>query len=161
MTTSSSKIFIDCRSVTLGEGGLFSSSEQEGERALRRLRVGRGVSGGEGEGVGGCDFFSEYSESSISSSCSSEPVSSLRESSSSRSSSSPLPCEARQRHQYTLQTYCNILFDASLHIFNINNRDDNFDAVVVERPNSARVLNLNGNYIYSEQMFQQIVHFTF
>lgn len=89
-------IVIYCRSGTLGEGGLFSSSEQEGERALRRLRVGRGVSGGEGEGVGGCDFFSEYSESSISSSCSSEPVSSLRESSSSRSSSSPLPCEARQ-----------------------------------------------------------------
>lgn len=52
-------------------------------------------------------------------------------------------------------------FDASLHIFNINNRDDHFDAVVIEHLNSARVLNLNGSDIYSEQMFQQIVHFTF
>lgn len=38
-------------SVTLGEGGWFSSSEKEGEQGFRRLREGLGVAGGEGDGV--------------------------------------------------------------------------------------------------------------
>lgn len=75
-----------------GEGGRFSSSENEGERGFRRLRVGLGVAGGEGDGVVGWDFPTDCSESSWRSSCISEPESSLRESSSSKSSSSPLPC---------------------------------------------------------------------
>lgn len=79
--------------TTFGEGGRFSSSENEGERGFRRRRVGLGVAGGEGDGVVGWDFPNDCSESSWRSSCSSEPESSLRESSSSRSSSSALPCE--------------------------------------------------------------------
>lgn len=81
--------------TTFGEGGRFSSSENEGERGFRRRRVGLGVAGGEGDGVVGWDFPNDCSESSWRSSCSSEPESSLRESSSSRSSSSPLPCGAK------------------------------------------------------------------
>lgn len=79
--------------LTFGDGGRFSSSENEGERGFRCRRVGLGVAGGEGEGVAGWDFPNDCSESSWSSSCSSEPESSLKESSSSRSSSSPLPYE--------------------------------------------------------------------
>lgn len=79
--------------LTFGDGGRFSSSENEGERGFRRRRVGLGVAGGEGDGVVGCDFPKDCSESSWRSSGSSEPESSVRESSSSRSSSSPLPCE--------------------------------------------------------------------
>ena len=52
------------RSGTLGDGGRFSSSEKDGEQGFRRRRVGRGVAGGEGEGVAGRDFPTEYSESS-------------------------------------------------------------------------------------------------
>lgn len=81
--------------ITFGEGGRFSSSENEGERGFRRLRVGLGVAGGEGDGVVGWDFPIDCSESSWRSSCISEPESSLRESSSSKSSSSPLPCEQK------------------------------------------------------------------
>lgn len=81
--------------TTFGEGGRFSSSENEGERGFRRRRVGLGVAGGEGDGVVGWDFPNDCSESSWRSSCSSEPESSLRESSSSRSSSSPLPYRAK------------------------------------------------------------------
>lgn len=56
------------------------------------------------------------------------------------------------------KVWCSSWFN--LHIFNINNWDAHFDAVMVEL-NSAHVLNLNGNDIYSDQMFHQIVHFTF
>lgn len=81
--------------ITFGDGGRFSSSEKDGERGFRRLRVGLGVAGGDGDGVVGWDFPADCSESSWRSSCSSEPESSLRESSSSKSSSSPLPCEPK------------------------------------------------------------------
>lgn len=49
--------------ITFGEGGRFSSSENEGERGFRRRRVGLGVAGGDGDGVAGCDL-NDCSESS-------------------------------------------------------------------------------------------------
>lgn len=96
--------------LTFGDGGRFSSSENEGERGFRCRRVGLGVAGGEGEGVAGWDFPNDCSESSWRSSCSSEPESSLKESSSSRSSSSPLPCEpyatTEQLYKIPIFTFC-------------------------------------------------------
>lgn len=83
---------------TFGEGGLFSSSENENVRSslfLLCLSGGSDVEISLWVGEEEHDFFSDISDSSCSSSCCSDVLPSLRESSSpssgSSSSSGPLP----------------------------------------------------------------------
>lgn len=82
---------------------MFSSSEKDPPRSSRFLR---GASGGSGADTSLCagdeehDFFSDASDSSCSSSCGSDVLPSLSESSpssASSSSSAPLPCGGRRQ----------------------------------------------------------------